>query len=310
MKKLIQLLSIIVFSILGTSTASAQFGDNWGWPEGHLKGVSETWPDWDNGGHHWTHSSLWPPSHMASISKKWGPRNGGNASDHHMGQSNLENWPPNHLKAISQQWQFGEKEVWDSPGHYMLGFKPRIHHYHIQSYSTMWQHHPNHLLAVSRTWGDPNDHERLISRVWPPNHNKRRSDLNLPPDGDSHQKFFSDDYADEPAHVETVSRYWPPNHYRSVSRGLPPGHNRALSSSYPANHNHAVSSTWGPGATGGWPPNHSATLSNEWGKPTDTGWPIFPPDHSWLQTANDLAGLVPKGGDKKDSGNSGRPSGR
>lgn len=289
---------VLVFCMGFSSICYGQFGDSQ-WPDWHDTGFSETWPDWENDGHFWTHSSSWPPNHMGSISQAWGPRLGAGPEDHEFTVSEHEQWPPNHQKQLSKDWQTEEEPWWPSPGHRILGIDESVRHFHGQALSELWQDHPNHLIAVSSTW--PGDHERSISRNWPANHNTTKSQTSVPTGPDGHQTVFSDDYSTDPAHLQTVSKYWPPNHLRAVSRSLTGSHNRAMSASYPPNHHHTISATWiNNGGT--WPANHGKAHSLDWGNPSDPGWPVFPSDHSWLSTAESLAGLIPSGGGSSSSG--------
>lgn len=229
-------------------------------PEGHIVGISNTWPP--------GHPSWWPENHLSSMSQSY-------PGDHHKNVS--KHWPPNHVFGVSDTWP----PPTDSTNH-----DPDFHN---KSVSSVWP--PNHQYVHSHTWNDSDDgnhswidHDGVLSYGWWPGHEKSFSMNRVVPP--SHKPILSEQWSHT---VESSANAWPPNHQHVVSLTWTPAHKSGTSASYPPGHVSFASYSW-PGPQPGWPPSHAASISITWGEPDSGDWPLFPPDHSWFTTFTDLNG--------------------
>lgn len=223
-------------------------------PSTHLIGVSNTWP--------LDHPNWWKPNHMVGMSQSYNE-----PEAHTTATSTL--WPANHLKDASATWKPppGTHWIWYSKG----GEPPPSHKYEV---SATWP--PGHAGDASSTW--PSAHDQGITRTWWPRHTYEESRANIVPP--MHAISVSEGWF----HAQELSRLiWPPNHFPGVSGGWGPMHGLKLSSVYPPGHVGVASTTW-PGPQPTWPPGHAYSVSATWGEPEPGDWPIFPPNHTWFTT--------------------------
>lgn len=246
------------------------------WPilGGHSIGVSTTYPDT----HGVTLSSWFPDNHLFSVTQNWPTlppdHNSAVSQGTHFVNFSHHQWPGNHSYAVSGTW----------------GTDPTSH---SQSLSFQWHHQPGHWSSQSMTWPPPGQHEQATSRQYPPGHNGALSSQREPT---PHQTYVSGGWHDggtsSNSHGVAYSGMWPANHQANLSTTWPGTHHGNTSTAWPANHQQLASASW-PGGFPSWPPNHFAESSNQWYSPQPEPWPVFPQDHSWWTSINDLRGWVP-----------------
>lgn len=245
-------------------------------PATHIEGVSNTWPA--------VHPDWWRPNHIVSISKSyepvWPPPN------HDEYHSEHDTPPPPHSTSLSSSWPANHllesSTTWPAPPSHSV----------VASLTLPTPANPTdqwpagHSQTASSTW--PTDHEQLVSRTWWPHHTESDSRQHIVP------PLHIDSISRNWAHQASVSQaQWPPNHYSSVSDTWGPSHQTGTSACWPPGHLSYPSNSW-PGPQPSWPPSHSSTASQAWGEPGPGSWPIFPGDHSWFTTFQDVIPFVPR----------------
>ncbi len=291
-------------SAASTPGGSGTFGNSAGtssepsdtWPDNdHSIGVSRTYPP---NTHNWftswwttTHMSYssgnWPGNHLYTLTINWQPTPVGS---HGTLNSENEAWPPNHTFLVSKDWT---PQV--PVGHGLTNSGVPIHQTEV---SERWP--PNHDPTASNSWPPPEHaagpsgqtvHDNAVSGLWPPSHNYEESRLGIGPTTNDHTTLVSNSYA---PHLKSVSRKYPPNHGQLVSSTWNPGaHNGNVSDNWPANHSSQASNYWPDIYPGIWPPNHNVEQSNSWGEPQPPGPGLFPPDHAWVPSFNQVMDIVP-----------------
>lgn len=247
-------------------------------PVTHLIGVSDTWPP--------EHPGWWQPNHLVSISNGYDGEEPDPFEHDSYSSSHFPTAP--HEVAISKQWPANHlwyaSSSWDPPAiHYTFSsnyeFPPP---HHESGVSESWP--PGHTEAESST--RPEDHEVVVSRTWWPGHTYEDSmQRRMPP---LHSEAFTTTWVHETGNSRNN---WPPNHAPTMSNSWGPTHQRGVSTSFPPGHLSYASNTW-PGPQPTWPPGHTMTVSQSWGEPGPGDWPIFPPDHSWFTTFQDITDFI------------------
>ncbi|MDQ7013037.1 MAG: hypothetical protein Q9O74_03975 [Planctomycetota bacterium] len=243
-------------------------------PDTHLSGVSDTWPP-DRPG--W-----WSPNHLWNISASYDGEDPD--GDHEAWASKTTPTGP-HQYEVSKQWPANHiwyaSNTWLPPrGGHLIFVTYSDDPYHETSVSKAWP--PGHIEQASSSRPMPPEHEPTVSRIWWPNHYYSDSlQMKMPP---YHRTAWTETWVHE---TDRSQSRWPPNHQSVISNNWGPDHNMGTSVYYPPGHLDIISGEW-PGPQPSWPPGHTVPISESWGDPDSGGWPVFPPDHSWWTTANDL----------------------
>ena len=246
-------------------------------PDTHLSRVSDTWPP--------DHPDWWVPNHYTSISRGYEGEepdpieHSSWVSSHyptapHESETSAS-WPPNH------DWY--ASSTWGPPGDHQTYTSVVVpEEAHVRTVSQAWP--PGHMEAATSTY--PPDHEPIVSQAWWPNHTYYDSMGRIMPP--VHLTWFTED---KWVHqTENSQAAWPPNHTYEVSNGWG-SHGKSISLLYPPGHIASASNTW-PGPQPTWPPMHTRAVSESWGEPSDGDWPMFPSDHSWWTTFQDIGDWI------------------
>ncbi len=250
-------------------------------PSTHLPAVSDTWPP--------NHPGWWQPNHLWSISAGY---EGEPPTGEHDTHASSITPTESHNYAISEQWPANHfwyaSHTWLPPrsGHQIFVSYDPDEVYHHTEVSKSWP--AGHTEYASSTRPLPPEHESTVSRIWWPNHTYEDSMGRIMPP--HHWTEFTDSWVHE---IGNSQNAWPPNHTIHVSNGWGPAHSHGTSLSYPPGHLLFATQTW-PGPQSGWPPGHLFVVSESWGEPDSGGWPIFPPDHSWWTTFQDITNWIPR----------------
>lgn len=233
------------------------------WPlaGGHTIAVTRSYPS----EHGLVSSWSFPSNHMYTVTQSWPALPPGA-------------WPSNHVRAASSTWEEPES--------------------HSQSFSEQWEHAPGHWASVSGSWGSPpvpgsppgpGTHDGMESRLFSPGHIGSLSTQRQPT---PHHAFVSDGWHDtgtsSNSHGTSFSGMWPTNHQGNLSATWHGSHHGNTSTAWPSNHQQAASESWPNGTYPSWAPNHFASTSNQDSQPPPGPWPLFPADHSWWTSVNDL----------------------
>ncbi|MDZ4797157.1 MAG: hypothetical protein SGI92_03260 [Bryobacteraceae bacterium] len=249
-------------------------------PLNHLRGVSGTWPN--------PHPNWWQPNHLTGVSSSYNPPADHATPDHSTFFTEREPWPA-HEEHVSRSWPanhlWESSRTWTPPAPHDVVWSALGHNRpHGVGLSSHWP--SGHTASASTTW--PADHDLNTSRGWWPHHLAADSGQRVAPP--MHVQSISQNWSHQAAASQMV---WPPNHYASVSGGWGLSHAPGVSGSWPPAHLNYASNGW-PGPQPTWPPTHTAAVSASWGDPAPGGWPIFPPDHTWWTTFQDIPGIVPQ----------------